>query len=96
MYTLGEEIFYYRAGPHDFSCATCHEQSGMRIRLQALPDLTSHTAPPRPGEVGPPTVFLRGWSALWDGGYGIASASSDGPSCKWAPRLASRYKRIWR
>ncbi len=42
MYALGEEIFYYRAGPHDFSCATCHEQSGMRIRLQALPDLTSH------------------------------------------------------
>ena len=43
MYTLGEEIFFYRAGPHDFSCATCHEQSEMRIRLQALPDLTSHT-----------------------------------------------------
>ena len=43
MYTLGEEIFFYRAGPHDFSCATCHEQSGMRIRLQALPDLTSHS-----------------------------------------------------
>ena len=42
MYTRGEEIFFYRAGPHDFSCATCHEQSGMRIRLQALPDLTSH------------------------------------------------------
>ena len=42
MYVLGEEIFFYRAGPHDFSCATCHEQSEMRIRLQSLPDLTSH------------------------------------------------------
>jgi len=42
MYALGEELFFYRAGPHDFSCATCHEQSDMRIRLQALPDLTSH------------------------------------------------------
>ena len=42
MYALGEEIFFYRAGPHDFSCATCHEQSGMRIRLQALPNLTNH------------------------------------------------------
>ena len=42
MYALGEEIFFYRAGPHDFSCATCHEQSEMRIRLQSLPDLTSH------------------------------------------------------
>jgi sulfur-oxidizing protein SoxA len=42
MYVLGEEIFFYRAGPHDFSCATCHEQSEKRIRLQSLPDLTSH------------------------------------------------------
>lgn len=38
---LGQQIFYFRAGPHDFSCATCHEQSDMRIRLQALPDLTT-------------------------------------------------------
>lgn len=42
MYALGEEVFFYRAGPHDFSCATCHEQSDMRIRLQALPNLTEH------------------------------------------------------
>ena len=42
MYALGEEIFFYRAGPHDFSCATCHEQSDMRIRLQTLPNLTEH------------------------------------------------------
>ncbi len=42
FFTLGEQLFYYRAGPHDFSCATCHGQEGKRIRLQALPDLTSH------------------------------------------------------
>ena len=42
MYALGEELFYYRAGPHDFSCATCHEQAGMRIRLQDLANLDSH------------------------------------------------------
>ncbi len=41
-YALGENLFYYRAGPHDFSCATCHEQTGRRIRLQALPNLTTH------------------------------------------------------
>lgn len=35
----GAELFNYRAGPHDFSCATCHSQSGKRIRLQALPQL---------------------------------------------------------
>ncbi|MDB2351696.1 sulfur oxidation c-type cytochrome SoxA [Luminiphilus sp.] len=42
-YALGENLFYYRAGPHDFSCATCHEQIGRRIRLQALPNLTTHS-----------------------------------------------------
>jgi sulfur-oxidizing protein SoxA len=39
-YRQGERIFLYRAGTHDFSCATCHGQSGKRIRLQDLPNLT--------------------------------------------------------
>ncbi|MCB1519677.1 MAG: sulfur oxidation c-type cytochrome SoxA [Hyphomicrobiaceae bacterium] len=38
-YELGEALFYMRAGPHDFSCETCHGVSGTRIRLQDLPDL---------------------------------------------------------
>ncbi|MBS0569529.1 MAG: sulfur oxidation c-type cytochrome SoxA [Proteobacteria bacterium] len=40
-YDLGKAIFYYRAGTHDFSCATCHSQAGKRIRLQMLPDLAT-------------------------------------------------------
>lgn len=39
-YAVGEKLFHYRAGPHDFSCSTCHSSSGTRIRLQALPNLT--------------------------------------------------------
>ena len=39
-YELGKTLFDYRAGPYDFSCATCHSQSDKRIRLQALPNLT--------------------------------------------------------
>jgi L-cysteine S-thiosulfotransferase len=39
-YRLGEKMFYYRGGPHDFACATCHAESGKRIRLQDLPNLT--------------------------------------------------------
>ena len=38
-YELGRGVFYYRAGPHDFACATCHGESGKRIRLQVLPKL---------------------------------------------------------
>jgi sulfur-oxidizing protein SoxA len=39
-YALGEGAFFYRAGPHDFACATCHSEQGKRIRLQVLPQLT--------------------------------------------------------
>jgi L-cysteine S-thiosulfotransferase len=36
---LGRTIFFRRQGPHDFACATCHADSGKRIRLQGLPFL---------------------------------------------------------
>jgi sulfur-oxidizing protein SoxA len=41
MYAIGEKIFYRRAGPLDFSCATCHSVEGQRIRLQDLPTLAT-------------------------------------------------------
>ena len=42
-YNVGKEIFAYRAGPYDFSCATCHGADNMRIRTQDLPNLTKPT-----------------------------------------------------
>ena len=39
MYELGKRAFFYRGGPYDFACATCHGAEGQRIRLQDLPDL---------------------------------------------------------
>ncbi|MEO7116133.1 MAG: sulfur oxidation c-type cytochrome SoxA [Caldimonas sp.] len=41
MYEAGKRVFYFRGGPYDFSCASCHGQEGKRIRLQDLPDLTT-------------------------------------------------------
>ncbi len=38
---LGEKIFFYRAGSHDFGCVTCHGQDAKRIRLQDLPNLVN-------------------------------------------------------
>ncbi len=35
----GEKIFFFRGGPYDFSCASCHAVDGQRIRLQDLPNL---------------------------------------------------------
>jgi L-cysteine S-thiosulfotransferase len=38
---LGEALFFRRQGPMDFSCATCHAETGKRIRLQTLPFLSN-------------------------------------------------------
>lgn len=39
-YKRGEKMFFFRGGPYDFSCASCHSIDGQRIRLQDLPNLT--------------------------------------------------------
>jgi L-cysteine S-thiosulfotransferase len=39
-YEVGKRVFFYRGGPMDFSCASCHSVDGQRIRLQDLPNLT--------------------------------------------------------
>ena len=39
MFAVGEAMFYRRSAVNDFSCATCHGETGKRIRLQGLPDL---------------------------------------------------------
>ncbi len=41
-FELGKRAFFFRGGPHDFSCASCHGQPDKRIRLQDLPDLTKN------------------------------------------------------
>ena len=45
-YARGRQIFYFKGGTHDFSCASCHGEDGRRIRLQDLPNLTK-TGPAR-------------------------------------------------
>lgn len=39
-YEIGKRAFFFRAGTHDFACASCHAADGKRIRLQDLPNLT--------------------------------------------------------
>lgn len=39
-YAAGEELFFYRAGAYDFSCASCHGMDDKRIRTQPLPNFT--------------------------------------------------------
>jgi sulfur-oxidizing protein SoxA len=42
LYEIGKRVFYFRGGPYDFSCASCHGEEGKRIRLQDLPNLTKN------------------------------------------------------
>ena len=41
-YEVGKRLFYFRGGPYDFACASCHGDEGKRIRLQDLPNLTKN------------------------------------------------------
>ena len=43
-YELGRKLFFHRAGPWDFSCASCHGEEGKRIRMQDLPVLSTPAA----------------------------------------------------
>lgn len=54
MFAAGEALFFFRAGPYDFACASCHGETGKRIRLQDLPRLSD-----RPGD----GVGIAAWPA---------------------------------
>ena len=41
-YEIGKRVFFFRGGPYDFACASCHSEEGKRIRLQDLPLLTTN------------------------------------------------------
>ncbi len=41
-YEDGKKLFFYRAGPFNFSCATCHSEKDKRIKISALPDLVDN------------------------------------------------------
>jgi sulfur-oxidizing protein SoxA len=51
MAALGEAAFYMRAGQYNYSCSSCHGESGKRIRLQELPNLSEPTKDAR-GSMG--------------------------------------------
>ena len=70
-YEIGREIFFYRAGAYDFSCASCHGEDGKRIRTQQLPNYTKPDQAIRAYQVWPGYRMTGGlmhtlqWR-LWD------------------------------
>ncbi len=43
MRDAGEVLFYRQSGPMDFSCQTCHGDTGKRIRASVLPNINEPT-----------------------------------------------------
>jgi sulfur-oxidizing protein SoxA len=43
MRDAGEVLFYRQSGPMDFSCQTCHGDTGKRIRASVLPNINKPT-----------------------------------------------------
>ena len=88
MHDLGEAIFFRRAGAWDFSCATCHEAEGQRIRLQGLPVLNKPGKAAQATMGGWPTYRVsqsqvrtmqhRLWDCYWQMRHPDATYASDG------------------
>ncbi len=53
-YARGKEVFFFKGGPFDFSCASCHGEDNKRIRLQDLPNLN---------KAGPAQAAFSQWPA---------------------------------
>lgn len=75
---LGETLFFRRQGPMDFACATCHADTGKRIRLQALPYLS------KPEEAG---TVIGEWPAYRISQGTVMTMQHRIADCFWQMRL---------
>jgi sulfur-oxidizing protein SoxA len=79
MFKAGEYLFRRRAGPLDFACVTCHGESGKRIRLQDLPNMT------KPEELR--EVVATGWPAYRGTHSTVRTMQHRLYDCFWQMRL---------
>jgi L-cysteine S-thiosulfotransferase len=79
VYKAGEYLFNRRAGPLDFSCATCHGDEGKRIRLQDLPNMTDAKQVQ--------TVVSTGWPAYRGTQASVRTMQHRLYDCNWQMRL---------
>jgi L-cysteine S-thiosulfotransferase len=75
---IGEELFYRRGSMLDYSCATCHSNSGARIRLQNLSDLT------KPEEAGP---VMASWPTYRVSHETVRTMQHRMWDCQWQMRM---------
>lgn len=78
MRNAGEQMFYRRAGSLDMSCATCHTQTGKRIRASVLPNI----------EVPQEWTKAISWPAFRVGHQEARSTQHRVRGCYWQMRQA--------
>lgn len=73
----GEDMFFRRSGPMDFSCQTCHSDTGKRIRASVLPNFLE------------PTEWSKAvsWPAERTGHQNVRSSVHRLQECLWQMRL---------
>jgi sulfur-oxidizing protein SoxA len=76
MRDAGEVVFYRRAGPFDFNCASCHGEQGKRVRASVLP------------HVGTPEEWTKAisWPAFRVGQDNLRSSQHRVRECIWQMR----------
>ena len=89
-YEIGKKMFFYRAGPHDFSCATCHSHDGPSHPpagpAETSPIRGTRSAPIPPG---PGTACPRAEVRTMQHRISTAIASSVSPSLGYASDAVS-------
>jgi L-cysteine S-thiosulfotransferase len=77
MRDAGEALFFRRAGTSDFSCGTCHSQTGKRIRASVLPNIAE------------PHEWTKAvsWPAYRVGQLEVRSSHHRVQECLWQMRL---------
>ena len=90
MYRLGEKMFFFRGGTHDFACATCHGEDGKRIRLQDLPNLTKNAGAQKAYTTWPAYRVSQGELRTFQWRLNDCFRSSASPSSNSLPMLRSR------
>ncbi|MGF1650450.1 MAG: sulfur oxidation c-type cytochrome SoxA [Hyphomicrobiaceae bacterium] len=75
---IGEALFYRRGAMLDYACSTCHNNSGARIRLQELSNLTV------PAEAGP---VMASWPTYRVSHESIRTMQHRMWDCHWQMRM---------
>ncbi len=94
-YDTGKALFFYRAGPHDFSCASCHGEPGSGFDCNPCRVYSRKKTPNLPLQLGLATASRKGSCERWSGDWPIVFDNSDSRSSVTVRRLQWPWSCSW-